>query len=174
MITGIIQGYSQTGFRGGLNLSTNNDQGEGPILGWHIVGYVELETFKPISYRMEFKCTRIGYQKNKSTLVSIYNASLPVLLEYKSIYHNKTRFYIGLEPGLFIGGNTIPKERIRSLQYIFKLNHKESHDTQQIYRQDFNIEGVLGFKIDCKPDIYVFANAGFITNDFYISVSIGI
>jgi len=168
---GSIFSQAQTGFRGGLNLSSNMESGQGPVLGWHLAGYMDIET-EWSNYRMEFKCQKIGYQKNDTTLVSIWYASFPLLFDVNK-YKGNVEFFIGVEPGVFIVGNDIPKKRMRSLKYIPKLNHKESAKKPIALRQDFNIEGVFGFKIRSKPDVYFFVNEGFLTGDLYFSVSIG-
>jgi hypothetical protein len=161
---------TKTGARLGYNISIAGTEGIGPYVGFHAVWFLDVETYKTLSYRIEFKLSSTGYRYNENTVVEIYQTSLPLLLKY-DFRCRKPKLYLGLEPAWVMGEDH--REQHMKFPYYWNFSHKDSY-LMNTYSGYFNIDGVFG---SCFPagkiDIYTFLNYGFKTHLLNISVSVG-
>jgi len=162
-----------TGIRGGLNLSNNLDYGEGNNLGWHFAVYKNVETYKTLAYKVELKVQRIGFRYSEYISVSEFYANLPLLLDVRTKKGKGNSYYFGIEPGIFVGGQTTEVEgdfKLLKNKYQNKNYNELTYD-----KGNFNFEGVIGHRMELwKMDLYLMVNLGLITPDIYFSISIGI
>lgn len=169
-LNGIAQ--NNTGLRSGLNFCANPEDGSGMHVGYYLAGYANIETYRMLAYRVELKVQRIGYQVQEGITATVFYANLPILMDFNTEGNKKQSIYLGLEPGINLGGHKIPRSQLTSLKKTF--NHKEGYSSKTFERNLFNIEAVMGGRVRVsKIDIYFLINAGLIYRDFYLSVGVG-
>jgi hypothetical protein len=162
---------TKTGARLGYNISVAGNEGIGPYVGFHAVWFLDVDTYKTLSYRIEFKLSSTGYRYNENAVVEIYQTSFPLLLKY-DFRGRKPKLYYGLEPSWVMGEDH--REQNMKFPYYWNFSHKDSYLMNTTYKGYFNIDGVFGacFPIG-KLDIYTFLNYGIKTQLLNFSVSVG-
>ncbi len=91
------EAQSNTSFKIGNNITIASSEGNGPYFGFQAVGSIHVETYKPLSYCIEFKISSLGYAINDKQVEKLYRTSVPILINYQYKYH-RPELFIGIEP----------------------------------------------------------------------------
>lgn len=179
-----------TGFAIGPNISNRISVSEGSHIGYQAFGYVNIETYKKLSYQIQCKVQRNGYRVDEETMAVNYYASVPLLLKYTQP-KSKVSLLFGVEPNFFIVSDYRPIDRLRNPKFIFskhpfttsfpyiQIFNGSRNQTESSYRYSFEEDFVgfdlsLGFQITRRFQHYFLANIGLTNNNFVVSYSIGI